>query len=409
MTFPMHWRKQDNKLAWYSPFTAPVPDQICDSLLQLQNARLYALLPRLCICIAASAIAMGLAVMGDLPVWQQVGPPLIIVGFSLFFWVRSRTSCQSEGSSEIAERLHNAMLVAVGLGILAGLWCVNAFNETERYYCMVAPVFIGIAGLVSATCLISVPRAAIAAMVMSVAPIAIKMLSYPNLGVRAMAVMMILITLLQSDVVLSKFRETVAMLKVQHELDQMAKSDALTGLDNRRAFMSALESIIGHGGVPLVMLADLDGFKRANDTYGHHAGDEILMCIAQRMRELAKSASSVARLGGDEFALVFDVANDEATARREIDEIRAFAARPVAYGAVSINIGISAGTALGERGKTDITALLQTADTWLYAEKASRKQFSLPRSGDTDVGAVPFAVAHDISHPSLGYTIGATV
>jgi diguanylate cyclase (GGDEF)-like protein len=366
-----HWRTFAP--SWHSPFTAPVPDSVCDSVLMLQVARLQATLPRLCACIAAAAVAMALAVWGDLPLWQQLVPPLVIVGTCLAVLVRSRLRAGPATPESARRQLNRTMLVAIGLGAVAGWWCVNAFNETERYYCMVAPVFIGIAALVSATCLLSAPRAAIGAMIMTVAPIAMKMASYPNLGVRAMAAMIVLITLLQGDVVLAKFRETVAMLSLQHELDVLAKSDALTGLDNRRAFMRALDALLARGGTPLVALADLDGFKHANDTFGHHAGDEILIAVAQRLRTVAVTALSVARLGGDEFALLFDAGRGEEQAHREIAALRTLAALPFAYGASAISVGISIGTASGHDDGADVVALMTVADRRLYADKAARR------------------------------------
>lgn len=374
MSVTTGWQATANTFAWYSPFTAPVPVVLREPLLRLQNARLHEVLPRLCLCIAASAVAMAMAVFGDLPWWQQFGPPAIIVGFCLFVWIRSRIQPLLDDPNAIADRLHNTMLASIGLGALASLWCINAFNETERYYCMVAPVFIGIAGLVSATCLINVPRAAIAAMIMSVAPIAIKMLSYPNLGVRSMAVMMILITLLQSDVVLSKFRETVAMLSAQRELDILAKSDPLTGLDNRRAFTNALGELIEEGGIPLVAIADLDGFKMANDSHGHHAGDEILKEVARRMGKVCLSAGSIARLGGDEFAVMFDISKGEEQAHHEIEAIRHTVKLPFVYDGTAISIGTSIGTAMGKPGACDVTELLKRADMRLYADKGRRKK-----------------------------------
>jgi diguanylate cyclase (GGDEF)-like protein len=312
-------------------------------------------------------------VWGDLPLWQQLVPPLVIVGTCLAVLLRSRLRAGPATPASARRQLNTTMLVAIGLGAVAGWWCVNAFNETERYYCMVAPVFIGIAALVSATCLLCAPRAAIAAMVMTVAPIAVKMMSYPNLGVRAMAAMIVLITLLQGDVVLAKFRETVAMLSLQHELDMLAKSDGLTGLDNRRAFMRALDALLARGGTPLVALADLDGFKLANDTFGHHAGDEILIGVAQRLRTVAVTALSVARLGGDEFALLFDASRGAEQAHGEIAALRSLVALPFAYGTSAIAVGISIGTASACDDGADVVALMTRADRRLYADKAARR------------------------------------
>ena len=73
--------------------------------------------------------------------------------------VRALVVAGGVGANRLLRQLRAAPLVTVPLGLVAGLWCVNAFVETEKFYCMTAPVFIAIAALVSATCLLAVPRA----------------------------------------------------------------------------------------------------------------------------------------------------------------------------------------------------------------------------------------------------------
>ena len=359
---------------WLSPFTAPVSRPVHDPLLLLQAERLHAMLPLLCLTIAANAVAMGLAVLGDLPWWQQLSPPLIIVGTCLAILVRSRLGQRPPTPASAYRQLRNASFVTAGLGLIAGLWCVNAFAETERYYCMVAPVFIGIAALVSATCLLSVPRAAIIGMVMTVVPIIIKMAFYDNLGVRAMAAMMIIVVLMQGSVVLSKFRETVAMLTLQRELNQLAECDSLTGLDNRLAFMRKLDAQMDAGVPVMLALADLDGFKTINDNFGHQAGDAILIEVGRRMRQIGKSAISVARLGGDEFALLFPVPHGTSQAEHEIEAIRATLPLPYCHGTIILSVGTSIGCATSDSDVIGSADLLALADQRLYADKAARQQ-----------------------------------
>ena len=364
--------RRDND--WLSPFTAPVSEPVRDSLVMLQAERLHAMLPLLCLTIAANALAMSLAVLGDLPWWQQLAPPLIIIGTCLAILVRSRVRQTPLAPTDAYRQLRNASFVTAGLGLVAGLWCVNAFNETEKYYCMVAPVFIGIAALVSATCLLSVPRAAIIGMVMTVVPIIIKMALYDNLGVRAMAAMMIIIVLMQGSVVLSKFRETVAMLALQHELNQLAESDSLTGLDNRLAFMRKLDAQLVAGAPVMLALADLDGFKTINDNFGHQAGDAILIEVGRRMRQIGSSAISVARLGGDEFALLFPASYGTSQAEHEIEAIRATLPLPYCHGTIILSVGASIGCATSGGGATLGADLLALADQRLYVDKAARQQ-----------------------------------
>ncbi len=366
------WRRL--RSFWTAPFTAPVPRATARALLLQQHQRLIAGLPLLCLLIAANALAMAAAVLGDLPWWQQAAPPVLIVGTCLAVLARLRTRAARAPSPRLASRqLRHAAMLASALGLVAGLWCVNAFSETERYYCMVAPVFIGIAALVCATCLLSVPRAAIAAMVATVSPIVIKMMLYDNLGVRAMALMMVLVTVMQAGVLLAKFRDTVGVLALQHELSQVAGTDPLTGIANRRAFMRRFDAALAAGQPVVVALTDLDGFKAINDRHGHLAGDAVLSEMAARMRRLAPRALAVARLGGDEFALLFDARHGADGPRGVLDAIRAGAGLPLVWGGHVLTAGISIGTAHSPADGADAPDLLLAADTRLYADKARRR------------------------------------
>ncbi len=365
-------KRQNYAAGWFSPFTAPVPAPVCAPLILLQHDRLHAMLPLACLLIAVNAIAMAIAVLGDLPYWQQLAPPVIIVGgaVAMLAW-RHSWSVATDDLDAAYRRLRAALFIALILGPVAALWSVNAFTETERYYCMVAPVFIGISTLVMASCLVCVPRAAIGGMATTIAPIAIKMMSYDNLGVRAMAVMLVLITVMQAALVLVRFRETVKMLTLQHELNRLAESDALTGLDNRLAFMRTIEDRMDQGKPVIVALADLNGFKAANDTHGHLIGDEILIGVAMRMTAVAVTAVSVARLGGDEFALLYDVVDGgaQAQAQTEIAAARATIALPFACSDAAVSISTSIGMARSPDDGRDALSLLREADRRLYAEK----------------------------------------
>jgi diguanylate cyclase (GGDEF)-like protein len=307
--------------------------------------------------------------MGDLPLWQQILPPALIAGGAIWrLAVWRRTSAVPPTAAAYAQ-LSLAVPVAAGLGLVGGVWGVNAFVETEKFYCIVAPVFIALSALVAANGLNSVPRAANAAMIGALPPLVIKMLLFPNLGIRSMAVMLILIGLLQARLVSVKFVETVKMLTLQQEIADLAERDSLTGLHNRRAFAIRLESALAGGAPVTVASIDLDGFKKANDEFGHHAGDEVLVEVAKRLGTVAVSAASVARLGGDEFALIFD-----GTSARQIEaEIAAVRAIVnLAYEVPDATIVISASIGLATSGecRRDASEILRAADRRLYAEKS---------------------------------------
>jgi diguanylate cyclase (GGDEF)-like protein len=353
-----------------APFNTTVPAPVRDSLTLLQYERLHALTPLMCLTIIAIAIAMATAVMGDLPLWQQVAPPVIIISVCLARLVTWRKMAIMP-PAQAWLHLRRTVFVVGGLGLVAGLWSVNAFDETDKYYCMVAPVFLCMAALVSANCLTTVPGAARAAMVMACAPMAVCLISYDNLGVRSMGVILILIVMLQLRLIRTKFIETEKMLILQHEITAMAESDGLTSLKNRRAFTAQLQAQLDSGAGATVAMLDLDGFKAANDTYGHHAGDEVLISVAGRMNAIAVTASCAARLGGDEFALLYGPGISEDQVRAEVAALVEMIALPHPVGNDLVSVSASVGIAHADDG--DMATLLQSADRALYADKRKHK------------------------------------
>ncbi|MDJ0337377.1 EAL domain-containing protein [Cryobacterium sp. PH31-O1] len=101
---------------------------------------------------------------------------------------------------------------------------------------------------------------------------------------------------------------TAMLRRTQAELEQMAKTDALTGLANRillnERIQEALQNSTASGKAPAVLVLDLDSFKAINDTLGHGAGDAVLVEVATRLLSAVRATDTVARLGGDEFAVV---------------------------------------------------------------------------------------------------------
>ncbi|MFC7552048.1 diguanylate cyclase [Pseudoroseomonas wenyumeiae] len=101
--------------------------------------------------------------------------------------------------------------------------------------------------------------------------------------------------------------------RLQAELNrslEMAVTDGLTGLRNRRYITRHLEGLLRAGGVALLML-DVDRFKTVNDTYGHAAGDQVLQDVALRMRRHLRAVDVVARFGGEEFVVAMAGAGQE--------------------------------------------------------------------------------------------------
>jgi diguanylate cyclase (GGDEF)-like protein len=155
--------------------------------------------------------------------------------------------------------------------------------------------------------------------------------------------------------------------QVQH----LAVSDPLTGLANYRRLLDVLESETERTNRNsrsfAVLLLDLDGLKKINDTYGHLVGSRALCRLADTLRIHCRAIDTAARYGGDEFALVLPE-SQESEARLVASRIREVLAADKETPALSASIGISIYTGDGER----IEKLLSDADQHLYAEKARR-------------------------------------
>ena len=177
---------------------------------------------------------------------------------------------------------------------------------------------------------------------------------------------------------------------IQREMARQARTDPLTGLLNRRAFIDELSRRFDRlevDGLPGALLfVDLDNFKALNDSRGHDVGDEALQAAATVLRNCVRPTDLVARLGGDEFALWLDGADELAAAERAEHLRTAGPAAlvhfsPAGVPPVTFSIGI-AGRWPG-RGE-DAEALLQRADRAMYSVKrGGRGHWRVARAEDT--------------------------
>jgi diguanylate cyclase (GGDEF)-like protein/PAS domain S-box-containing protein len=153
--------------------------------------------------------------------------------------------------------------------------------------------------------------------------------------------------------------------------------DSLTGLPNRLAFNDRLAWAISYarrnGDKLAVMFLDADGFKAVNDTYGHEAGDSILVETAQRLKGCIRSTDTVARLGGDEFSAVLTQLKDEEDASLVARKfVKAFE-KPFEVNGDPIKLTVSVGISLYPRDGQEPSDLLRKADSAMYRVKARGK------------------------------------
>jgi diguanylate cyclase (GGDEF)-like protein len=163
------------------------------------------------------------------------------------------------------------------------------------------------------------------------------------------------------------------LLKKAQLLEQLAMTDSLTGLHNRRQFLelAALEfQRARRYRHPLsVLMLDIDGFKQVNDTYGHAVGDQILQIVSTRCRKSLRDIDLLGRYGGDEFVVLLP--EDDLNGARNAAErlCRYVAATSVDTDRGLLNITLSLGAAALAEGDADVASLLNRADAALYRAK----------------------------------------
>ena len=154
---------------------------------------------------------------------------------------------------------------------------------------------------------------------------------------------------------------------------QLARTDELTGLSNRRCFYDHAQQRLTRGQAHgALLLLDLDRFKEVNDSLGHHAGDTLLRLVASRLKKKFHSSTDVlARLGGDEFAVLLLDA-DRAHAEQVALGIREALEPPFSLDGVTVRVNASVGISLFPDQGEEVSTLLRRADIAMYQAKASR-------------------------------------
>ena len=183
------------------------------------------------------------------------------------------------------------------------------------------------------------------------------------------------VTLAAGTLVAATIRTLVAYRRLAlmaHLRRLESTTDALTGLANRRALVAEAHlRFTRHGATSrALLLLDLDKFKEVNDALGHHAGDQLLVEVATRMRDHRRPGDVVARLGGDEFAILLEHA-DRTQALVIASRLCDALAEPVAAAGEELTPGVSIGIAVFPDDGEDLSALLRKADVAMYQAKVT--------------------------------------
>ena len=174
------------------------------------------------------------------------------------------------------------------------------------------------------------------------------------------------------------FSDITAIKDHQSQLEHIAHFDVLTGLPNRVLLSDRLKQAMAQAQRRnqrlVVVYLDLDCFKAINDQHGHDAGDQVLISLAQRLKQVLREGDSLARLGGDEFVAVLIDLEDLAAHQTMLTRMLEACAQPVRVGDLSLQVSASLGvTAYPQEHDIDADQLLRQADQAMYQAKLAGK------------------------------------
>jgi diguanylate cyclase (GGDEF)-like protein len=202
----------------------------------------------------------------------------------------------------------------------------------------------------------------------------------PGALVEAVERLIRLFALIQSGLVAELLRER------SNELEWLAHTDALTGLFNLRYLRQQIDHLLGlqqrYGHPFALLLLDIDGLKRVNDSFGHAAGDELLVGVAAAIRAATRSVDVPARIGGDEFCVL---APHQTAARATVLGERLAAGIEEIESADGAHVGVSIGVVACPEHASEPERLLELADVAMYSAKAGGERVKI---ADAEPGVV---------------------
>lgn len=164
-------------------------------------------------------------------------------------------------------------------------------------------------------------------------------------------------------------------IEARERAEHMATHDALTNLANRallvRHLDQSFDAVDRTQRHVVLLLLDLDHFKRVNDSLGHHIGDELLVVIAERLLSWVRKGDLVARLGGDEFVVAFDDLDPGTDLEQRLEELTSAVLAPVVVHGYELAVTASIGATVYPADGDDPATMLKHADIAMYAAKSA--------------------------------------
>ena len=354
----------------------PIPDAIRDQFTLLRARRVETQTPMMYIMLLATTPTAAWTGAADLHWLAKYGMPALLAVLCVLGLVENAVSRRRHLSLGRAQLIVKKTASVSGwVGLMCSTWAViNWFASPPEAHAAFAMI-IAMGALATAYCLSAIRFAAILNLVIGVVPISALMLLSGRPAEIAAATSLLLATMILVRFILQGHAMLVDLLHLQHQTRDLAHTDPLTGLANRRALDERIEALLRKGeesrGFKLALL-DLDGFKQVNDRYGHGFGDKLLCGVADRLRECIGDGGLVARQGGDEFAVLIPP-HSPLHAAPVADHLLIALVRPHMIEGIPVSVGASVGVAHWPADGADADALFDHADRALYQAKAETR------------------------------------
>lgn len=350
-----------------SDFIVPdIPAEIRDEYIMITAAQVQSRARLLFGALFFTTPTAYFAAAPDASVWVRIVTPAAMALFCLIGFLSLSRDLRIANSVRRSRSLLQESTISSSLiAVMCSAWCVYSWlgaPAAERIY---YPLIIALGAFSTAYCLSALRLAAVANIVINIAPMIVLLVSSGNRMDIAAAMSLLVAASFQLHMIAQHQSDILNLLSLQRQSRELARIDPLTGLLNRRALLDNAMAMAGQGLLRL-MLVDIDHFKVINDSHGHDMGDAVLVAVAERMAQQAEIRASVARIGGEEFAIL-GTADElpEALALAMLTDIRT--ARMPHARQVTISIGLADGLVGGE---TDWRDLFNRADAALYRAKS---------------------------------------
>ena len=350
-------------------------------------------MPLLYLILICNATAVMVAFFKPTMLVETLLIPVIICSVAIVraIWWWRQDGAQSFTDAEIALQINRTCKLAVIMTLAFELWCMWIYSSGDAYARGHLTFFLGLTQVSTVFCLMTLRAAAmrVAATSTVVFVLFFGMVDQGRMLVEAIVlgcvgVGMMIVThrynLDFSKLICSQrdLRNRQAETeKLSEENRQIALTDALSGLPNRRQLLVNLDRIDARDGEALdglaVLFIDLDGFKDINDTHGHQAGDSLIRSLSVRIGQVCPPHSMLARVGGDEFVILIESPDASAVAAALAERISDEIGLPVLVDRHVLQVGASIGIATNADGACSSHELLRRADTAMYHVKTGTK------------------------------------